>query len=83
MTCPAFSGPHLGVAADASLVAAAVAAADLDDAHDGTIGDNGGDDDDNDDDEDGAFGDFWRASVRCADRPVGLNSTGGRKTEGG
>ena len=58
VSCPAFGGPHLGPAADPSLVTA-ISPVD---------GDNRPpeDGDDDDDDEDGAFGDFWRASTRCA-----------------
>ncbi|CAM9888817.1 unnamed protein product [Ectocarpus fasciculatus] len=60
VSCPAFAGPHLGPAADPSLVAAVLPADE--DGDDGNGKDNpvaGADDDD----EDGAFGDFWRASV--------------------
>ncbi|CAM9841678.1 unnamed protein product, partial [Hapterophycus canaliculatus] len=62
VTCPEFRGPHLGLAADPSLVAAAAAAAAASPgAHEGKASDKGGNDDE--DDEDGAFGDFWRAST--------------------
>eukprot|EP00903_Cladosiphon_okamuranus_P008526 g8186.t1 len=58
VSCPAFAGPHLGPAADPSLVAAVPAAGDENKKKrsEGSDGD--------DDDDDGAFGDFWRASVR-------------------
>lgn len=68
MSCPAFGGPHLGPAADPSLIVAIPSAID-DDANKppgfGHYDDDhaGHDDDDDDDDEDGAFGDFWRASA--------------------
>eukprot|EP00752_Nemacystus_decipiens_P008058 g7202.t1 len=58
-SCPAFAGPHLGPAADPSVVAAVPPADD-----EKNEPSEGGDDDDEDDDEDGAFGDFWRASTR-------------------
>lgn len=78
MTCPTFAGPHLGLAADPSLVAAA-SAATLHGEYGGKANDNTGDlNDDGEDDEDGAFGDFWRASARCA-LPADLISTGGRR----
>lgn len=63
MSCPEFGGPHLGPAADLSLVAVVPPADEDEDGDDGDGKDNAVADDD--DDEDGAFGDFWRASVRC------------------
>ncbi len=67
MSCPDFGGPHLGLAADPSQVAAIPPAAADDD---NKPSDDGEGVDDDDDDDDGAFGDFWRASARCAARPA-------------
>ncbi|CAM9715197.1 unnamed protein product [Ectocarpus sp. 6 AP-2014] len=78
VSCPEFGGPHLGPAADPTLVAA-VPPTDDDEDEDGDDGD--GKDNavaDDDDDEDGAFGDFWRASVSRTGGNAPREGRGGR-----
>lgn len=78
MSCPAFAGPHLGLAADPSLVAAVPPADEDEDGDDGDGQDKASAGDD--DDEDGAFGDFWRASVRYV-VVSSIDRTAGRRRE--